>query len=294
MLPEEQVEFNKIGDQVSFFIQEGGDAIVCIAKDKISLPRTELLSQGLGIDQQIISQISNIKCSFLFKQHLIVGTEYEVKLYCIKPWKDKKTIFQSSDLIRAVCLQNDGYVAIGTDNSEIEMFNISNPPYSYQLKGHKNSVTGLWFSPDGQTLMSSSCDGTMRIWAKSLRHEGWDCVHSLTTIIKKFQPEDVRFPFSWNPTGLFGCVYNCDGDIEVLENITWDTKLKIKTQGEVSAIEFSPNGLYVVLLEEKVVSCWKVFDGRPKLVQRQKHAEKLVGIHWHPKKNDLILVPLIN
>ena len=292
MFPE-QVEFNKIGDSpVRFFPLEAGDAVLVASNDQISIPKTELIAQGLCLDQTVISSISGITAMFLHKQHLVVGTEYEVKLYCVRPWKDKKTIFQSSDLVRAVCLQNDGYLAIGTDNSSIEMFNISNPLYSIQLKGHKNAVTGLQFSPDGQVLISTCCDGTMRVWAKSMRSDGWDCIHSFPSTIKKFRPEELRYPFCWNPTGLYGCVANADGDLELVENITWETKLKIKTTDEVLDMKFSPNGLYLATIEGKVLSCWKIFDGRPKLVMRQKHATNLKSLSWHPKKNDLMLVIL--
>jgi WD40 repeat protein len=290
MFPAE-VEFNKVGaGPVIFHPLESGELTLCIANDMISLPRTDLISQGLCIDQTVISSISDIQSTFLYKQHLLVATEYEVKLYCVRPWKEKKTLFQSSDIVRSLALQNDGYVAIGTDSNVINIFNISNPTYAVQLNGHKNAVAGLEFSPDGQILMSVSCDGTMRVWAKSMKGDTWDCIHSFSTIIKKFRPEEHRFPFAWNPTGLYACVANADGDVEVVENITWDTKLKIKTQGEVVKMEFSPNGLYLVILEGKILSCWKLFEGRPTLARREKHSTNLIGVSWHPKKNDLIMV----
>ena len=290
MFPAE-VEFNKVSDgPLIFHPLESGEFTLCIANDLISLPKTDLISQGLCIDQTVISSIPDIQTTYLHKQHLLVATEYEVKLYCVRPWKDKKTIYQSSDIIRSLCLQNDGYAAIGTDSSLINMFNISNPTFAVQLTGHKNAVIGLEFAPDGQVLMSLSCDGTMRVWAKSMRSDSWDCIHSFNSTIKKFRPEESRFPFLWNPTGLYCCVANADGDVEVFENITWDTKLNIKTQGEVVAMQFSPNGLYLALVEGKILSCWKIFDGRPTLARREKHSTNLTGIAWHPKKNDLILV----
>ena len=94
MFPAE-VEFNKVSDgPLIFHPLESGEFTLCIANDLISLPKTDLISQGLCIDQTVISSIPDIQTTYLHKQHLLVATEYEVKLYCVRPWKDKKTIYQ--------------------------------------------------------------------------------------------------------------------------------------------------------------------------------------------------------
>ncbi|HXJ58289.1 MAG TPA: protein kinase, partial [Verrucomicrobiae bacterium] len=44
-----------------------------------------------------------------------------------------------------------------------------------QLRGHKNSVSGAEFSPDGHTLISGSVDGSVRIWDVTGRPKEPDC-----------------------------------------------------------------------------------------------------------------------
>ena len=38
------------------------------------------------------------------------------------------------------------------------------PDFSKTLSGHKNGVKALAFHPEGNSLLSSSADGTVKVW----------------------------------------------------------------------------------------------------------------------------------
>ncbi|MEG4441666.1 caspase family protein [Microcoleus sp. AT9_B5] len=63
-------------------------------------------------------------------------------------------------------------IAAGCSDQTIRVWNIGgkkNPPIV--LKGHKDDILGVSFSPDGQQIASSSADGTVRLWRLTTTNE---------------------------------------------------------------------------------------------------------------------------
>lgn len=54
--------------------------------------------------------------------------------------------------------------AVGSADGIIRIYQTSDRKKLYELAGHRGGVTGLAFSADGATLVSSSKDGTLRVW----------------------------------------------------------------------------------------------------------------------------------
>lgn len=57
-----------------------------------------------------------------------------------------------------------GFVAVASQDRIVRVYDILTYKLSRRFSGHTREISDLAFSPDGRRLLSSSLDGTMRIW----------------------------------------------------------------------------------------------------------------------------------
>jgi WD40 repeat protein len=73
--------------------------------------------------------------------------------------------FAQGDLGKAVAASNDGTrIAAGDKAGKVKIWNAADGKLLHDLAAHKGPVTGLAFSPNGQTLVSCGQDTTLRFW----------------------------------------------------------------------------------------------------------------------------------
>ncbi len=170
-----------------------------------------------------------------------------------------------NDLTKAIAISPDGQMlasgSSGPDTS-IKLWQLHSGTLSRILPGHQGTVAAVAFSPDGQTLASSSYDGSIRLWqvsdGKLLRT--WHEPHqagSLTWIeAVAISPDGQRLIASVSNTLKF-----------------WDlhsgTLLRTLTIGQVSPVGFqlstlalSPNGQMIASgTYEGTVQLWDLHSG---------------------------------
>jgi WD40 repeat protein/serine/threonine protein kinase len=67
--------------------------------------------------------------------------------------------------IVSVAVNSSGtLLAAALDDDTIEFWDINNQMFLIQLYGHDDRITDLRFTPDGKFLLSTSLDGTIRLW----------------------------------------------------------------------------------------------------------------------------------
>jgi WD40 repeat protein len=85
--------------------------------------------------------------------------------------KETTSIERHWDDARAVALSSDGSTLAFADKNEVRMVGLRGGPAEVRLRGHRNAVTDLAFSADGEVLVSASADGTAVAW-ESLARRG--------------------------------------------------------------------------------------------------------------------------
>jgi len=81
------------------------------------------------------------------------------------------------------------------------------------LKGHKDWVRSVAFSPDGKTIASGSCDNIIKIWTK--KSDAWELIQDLTG------HKDCIYSVAFSPDGKIIVSGSWDKTIKIWRNPLW-------------------------------------------------------------------------
>lgn len=90
--------------------------------------------------------------------------EGTVRVWDLAQQRNILTLEDDADRIVSLSVHRDGYVASGSYDNTIRIWNIENGQLTHLLKGHDFVVSDVAFSPDGQLLASASYDESIKIW----------------------------------------------------------------------------------------------------------------------------------
>uniref|UniRef100_A0A8C6UHS9 Apoptotic peptidase activating factor 1 n=1 Tax=Neogobius melanostomus TaxID=47308 RepID=A0A8C6UHS9_9GOBI len=168
-------------------------------------------------------------------------------------------LFQSEEMssrIRCTCLSRQlSAVAFGQDDGTVQVLEVPSGKLLASLKGHTKTVFHCQFIENGQTLLTSSEDATIRVWS----WQSGDCK------VLQGHKEQVRcFSLLSNlPTESTLLSWSFDGTVKV-----WDVKSGQKLQdidahrGAILSCHVSPDrSLFTTTSADKTAKLWSVKDG---------------------------------
>jgi WD40 repeat protein len=74
------------------------------------------------------------------------------------------TLLSGNSVSQSLAFSPDGNLLVVAEFNELAIWDVNTQTRLLSLPGHTDIVTSVAFSPDGRTLVSSSADGTIRLW----------------------------------------------------------------------------------------------------------------------------------
>ncbi|XP_026491332.1 POC1 centriolar protein homolog A-like [Vanessa tameamea] len=128
--------------------------------------------------------------------------------------------------------------------------NITNlePSLEKQLKGHRNSITALFYNPNEKQLASSSMDNSVLLWdlrgtMRSYRFQGHD---------------EAVMDVTFSPSGKYMASASRDKTVRLwVPTVTGSTGMFKAHSQTVRSVQFSPDGSKIVTAsDDKIVKLW--------------------------------------
>ncbi|KAI8878293.1 WD40 repeat-like protein, partial [Backusella circina FSU 941] len=196
-------------------------------------------------------------------------------------------------LVPVRCIQFDPTgrkLAIASDENDIRIVLIADISKVVLLKGHTTLVKSLDYDKSGRYLISSSCDGDVRVWDVGPSVSQPTCVKVLKGTTKGSLPgSELLSTVAWNPNGSCFAVPGTNADIRVFTKGIWTpfyTLENVHTESVIT-IAWSPNGYYLASAgTDRQIIIWDA--SKKSVVANYMASSQICTIDWHPKENNLI------
>ncbi|KAL0552091.1 hypothetical protein IC582_011187 [Cucumis melo] len=111
-----------------------------------------------------VGEVVGLACDSTNTHVISAGVHGDIKVWNFKE-RDLKSRWEiGSSVVKIVYHRVNGLLAVVTDDLVIRLFDVVALRLVRKFEGHTDRITDLSFSEDGKWLLSSSMDGSLRIW----------------------------------------------------------------------------------------------------------------------------------
>ncbi|XP_044465931.1 U3 small nucleolar RNA-associated protein 21 homolog isoform X2 [Mangifera indica] len=218
-------------------------------------------------------EVVGVACDSTNTLLISAGYHGDIKVWDFKRCELKSRWEIGCSVVKIVFHRINGLLATVADDLVIRLFDVVALRMVRKFEGHTDRVTDLCFSEDGKWLLSSSMDGTLRIWDVILARQ-IDAVHvNVSVTALSLSPNmdvlatahvDQNGVYLWVNQCMFSGVLNIDSYASGKEIVS----VKMPTVSSVEGSEDKhPTNPVVDRTESKETSVPSTFDGQiPDLV----------------------------
>ncbi|KAK7286622.1 hypothetical protein RJT34_21751 [Clitoria ternatea] len=109
-------------------------------------------------------EVVGVVCDSTNTLLISAGYQGDIKVWDFKECNLKSRWEIGCSVVKIVYHRHNGLLATVADDLKIRLFDVVALRLVRKFEGHTDRIKGLCFSEDGKWLMSSSMDGTLRIW----------------------------------------------------------------------------------------------------------------------------------
>ncbi|KAL7615945.1 hypothetical protein Lser_V15G01030 [Lactuca serriola] len=121
-------------------------------------------------------EVVGVACDSTNSLMISAGYNGDVKVWSFKGRELKSRWEIGCKVVKIIYHRSNGLLASVTDDLVIRMFDVVALKMVRKFEGHTDRITDICFSEDGKWLLSSSMDGTLRIWDVILARQ-IDAIH---------------------------------------------------------------------------------------------------------------------
>jgi WD40 repeat protein len=179
---------------------------------------------------------------------------------------------RTGEVVTGVAFRPDGRAVAAAAGTAVRLWdeagNLLRPP----LRGHRDFLSAVAFSPDGSLLASADYGGGVRVWdARSGAAVGEFAAHAGRAACVAFSPDGKRLVSAGADGGV------CAWDTQTWERERWPGPV-VRTQ----AVAFSPDGRRLVAAcADGALRFWDVAAGR-QFAARPGHDDTICGVAFSP------------
>ncbi|KAI7936923.1 hypothetical protein MJO28_015822 [Puccinia striiformis f. sp. tritici] len=197
---------------------------------------------------------------------------------------------------------NQRKLAVASDELYIKIVDVQDPLNSSLLTGHTKSIKSLSWSPDSTLLLSSGCEGILRMWNLSKQNPSGElpCSQEIQNILPSVSPESHEsIEAIWHPSGRYFIAPSRESGLAILTNTGPDQLWKrsrtvcqpdqSKQSKPITALSFSLNGKYLATgCQDGIIVVWSTQTWTPESSIQPETDCSITAIQWRPQANSIV------
>ncbi|KAF9168010.1 hypothetical protein DFQ26_001990 [Actinomortierella ambigua] len=271
-----------------------GKSILC-ASHEYSIQKFEN-DNNFSAAARPISTQEPVTCLVVDKSTIYTGAvDGAVRKYTLRDDEFDGVISRWELEVRAIDIARDGnLLAVGFQGPDIKIINQEDPEKCFSLRGHSKAINSLSFDPKGQYLISSSCDGTAKVW--DLTSKDTTALHTIEVMKPTTTDSEIRAPVAWHPSGDFFVVGFPENAL-AYHRVSWRKAFTYRTGAKASEVQskaavavlaWSSNGKFLAAASpDSDVWVWQ-YKSKDKPAAQHKHKKgRISSMSWAPNSNRL-------